>query len=185
VNAMATVNTKVRLRPFYTASTWATLFDGLRGDLAKRTITNAEAVALVREWRDVAHSSGPLWYQFAATAYGFAPPKRVALVNTAKQAAATYPMKDALLRWMGGIATELDARGDGQPPRIAPNKDTFADPVFFGDVRAKVHEDGAAKLSPAPRPPSPVKRNEGSSGLVVLALLAWVLLTPNRRPRGK
>ena len=169
-------------RPVYTASKWTTLLAGMRDTVGKRKMTNAEAVAFIREWRDVAQSGGPLWYQFAATAYGYAPPRRT-LVRTAAQAAKSYPMTPALWTWASSIATELDSRPDAQfPARIAVNKDTFMDPVWFGNVLSKIEEDGGIK-PPAPAKSQPAKQ-QGSGGLLILAVLAWMVLTPNRRSRG-
>jgi len=138
-------------RPVYTASRWSTLLDGMRATMTERApgapgppLTNAEAVAFIREWRDVSHASSSLWWQFAAVAYGWSPTSD-ALNTGAQQAGRWYAptLAPDLWRWAEGIASELDARADGQPPRIAVDKDTFADPVFFGNVRARLVEDGA------------------------------------------
>jgi len=137
-------------RPVYTASTWSTLWAGMHDTMASRApgvdappLTNAEAVAFIREWRDVSHSGSPLWFQFAAVAYGWNPQKRDTLTVNSKQAARWYPLVADLWQWARGIARELDERHDSQPPRIAVDRGTFTDPVFLGNVRARLMEDGA------------------------------------------
>lgn len=138
--------TRATWRPVYTASTWSTLLAGMRDTLAARrgAMTNAEAVAFIREWRDVAPGGAELWWQFAALAYGWSP-TRDKFATSMKQAQATYSptMQPELWQWAADIASELDARSDGQPPRIAVNKETFADLAFMSNVRARLKEDGA------------------------------------------
>lgn len=172
--------------PVYTASKWTTLLEGMR-DITRRkqALTNAEAASFIREWHNVSESNGPLWSQFAAAAYGYDPAGHRPLVRTAVQGSKPYPLTDAIWHWAGSIASELDTRAT-QPPRIAVDRDTFMDPVWFGKVLAEVKQDGGA------RAPTKTKRvvskrvapKHNSGELVLWALLAWMLLTPNRRTRG-
>lgn len=138
-------------RPVYTASTWSTLHRQMLATMSERAngapgpaMTNREAVAFIREWRDVSHAKSDLWWQFAAVAYGW-DPRRDELRTDSKQAERWYSpeLTADLWEWARGIARALDERNDGTPPRIAVNKDTFADPVFIGNVRARLLDDGA------------------------------------------
>lgn len=150
-----------RWRPVYTASTWATVWKQMHAALDERSrgarpgppMTNAEAAAFIREWRDVSHAESPLWWQFAAVAYGWQP-SRDELDQSAQQAARWYPpsLVEDLWKWARDIAAELDARNDGQPPRVAVDLDTFGDPVFFGGVRAQLMSDGARAAFKIPLP---------------------------------
>lgn len=187
-------------RPLYGSSTWTTLVEAMRLPLAnrKQPMTNAEAVALIREWRNVSESSGTLAYQFAAHAYGWDPPTSDKLVTNARQAARAYPSPDMLWRWVAGIATELDARNDAliregktpQPARIAVDRDSFTDPTFYGAVRSHLTSEGARAKIPARAParaPASGRRtvresdNNNSGLLVVLAVAWWVFATRKKR----
>lgn len=181
--------------PLYGASTWTTLVASMRVPLAarKQPMTNAEAVALIREWHGVSGSSSALAFQFAAHAYGWDPPSSDTLRTDAKQAARAYPSADMLWRWVGGIAAELDARNDAlvrdgkapQPARIAVDRDSFTDPTFYGAVRAYLTSEGArASVAPAKRMPvaKPAQANNGSGLLVVLAV-AWLMFSPRKNRR--
>ena len=127
----------------------------------------------------------PLWHQFAAQAYAWDPAKRDTFRTSAAQAAAAYPARETpdLWQWARNIAIELDARADGQPPRISLDMGTFADPVFQASVRAQLKQDGArivapmrtvpgAKPSPSTKVPWPL----------VLGVL-WLLTRKSRRGR--
>ena len=169
--------------PLYTGSTWATVANAMRAAIGNRKppLTNAEAVSLVREWSMVANGASTLAMQFAAAAYGWDPPKVDALRTDAKQATRSYSMTDALWRWVGGIADELDARGGGTA-HITVNRDTWSDPTFLGAVRAALVQDGAKApvVKPAPKP----KQSDSGSGLLVVVAIAWMVLSPGRT-RGR
>lgn len=112
-------------------------------------MTNAEAVAFIREWRDVSNSSR-LWAQFAAVAYGWEPDSDT-LNRSQKQAERAYRMTPEVFAWAQSIARELDERAD-VPPRISVNKDTFRDPTFYGAVREQLQQDGARANFKIPLP---------------------------------
>lgn len=149
------------LRPLYTASTWRTLwqavFDSFWSKPERRQkaddgtnapkLTNREAAALVREWHNVAPEGaerGEVWYQFVASAYGWDPPRRDYMRRDEAQASGWYPreLTKDLWSWAWTIALYADDIA-GQPPRFAPQLDSFEDPVFAGTVRACLLEDGA------------------------------------------
>jgi hypothetical protein len=182
--------------PLYGGSTWTTLAAAMRSPLAnrKQPMTNAEAVALIREWRNVSDSPATLAYQFAAHAYGWDPPTSDKLATGAKQAARAYPSPDMLWRWVGGIAAELDARNDAlvrdgkapQPARVAVDRDSFTDPTFYGAVRAYLTSEGARadvaqRKMPAAKPP---QANNGS-GLLVMLAVAWLMFSPRKKRRRR
>lgn len=137
---------QVAFAPVYTAKTWRELSTKMRSARGKKPpLTNSEAVALIDEWRLVARvDPAPVWYQLAAHAYGWDPPRVVAMANTSKQAARSYMLPAALWGWVDTVAADLDEhRGAGDPPpRISIDRDKFASPTFYGDVRARLAEDG-------------------------------------------
>lgn len=195
---------KTSWRPFYSASTWSTLWLQMHATMSERAsknarrssadvtappLTNAEAVAFVRVWRGATTSDGPLGYQFAARAYGWNPPTSDTLRTDAKQAAAAYPDVADLWKWAHGIAEELDARNLGVPASVAPNRDTFGDPTFYGDVRARLQGDGArAAVATGKREivvVAPKRESKSSAAWLLWVAAAWLLLSPKRRAPGR
>lgn len=170
----------VALAPIYSASRWTTLHEGIRDIFESRPITNAEAAAVIRAWRNIVGASGPLWYQFAAQAYGWHPPRRDALDTSKKRAAAAYPSQPQLFRWVEGIATELDERNDPREPRLLPDRGTFHDPVFVGDVRAHLLGDGA-RAPMVTTKKTPAKRRSSSMSPLWLLVAGWLLTSRRRR----
>jgi hypothetical protein len=124
----------------------------------KGRMSNAEAAAFIREWHNVArpeHEVGRVWYQFAAVAYGWDPPRRDYLRRDKAQGQAQYDevLTPELWTWANGIATALDKVDHLElqgPPRISLDSGTFEDPTFYGDVRAHLLEDGADALFKIP-----------------------------------
>lgn len=184
--------TRATWRPYYSATTWQALWAQMHATMADRTgrnatyppLSNAEAVQFVRVWRGATTSDGTLWYQLAAAAYGWDPPRATMRVD-AKQAAATYPLARELWDWSKGIAVELDARALPMPDAsLAPNKATFGDPTFYGEVRAHLLGDGAdpavitGQRALAPSAPP----QKGSAWLLWVAV-AWMMLSPKSRRR--
>lgn len=161
----ATVRT---FRPVYTASRWATVWRGMFTDLADRShnapgppMSNAEAVAFVRAWRDAGKRAGnrsPLWAQYAARAYGWSPPARTYLRRDDAQGAAAFPTVaaddiDAVDLWSYGkdIAGTLDT-ANVPDARIDVDSQSFRDPVFAGEVRAALQAEGFDAAFKVPLP---------------------------------
>jgi hypothetical protein len=146
--------------PMVSASMWRTVIAHLKSVAAKRgghaaspLITNAEVITLVMGWLVNATKAGfPLWYQFAAAAYGW-DPKRDTLDTSKKHAQAWAPdyLRDALWAELQRSADELDARERFGPRAVYLDGD-YADPVFQGEVRAALTADGAAAAFKIPLP---------------------------------
>lgn len=140
-----------------TGSTWDTvaksLYDRMRtarpqghsgdtfGTLAP-TLTNREAVSLLNEWRRAAGPLRfPLWYALAAPAYGW---HEQGDELSPYHAEDYYPADDAAIMWpwLLKLAPLLD--GEKVPtPRIAPDTDTYSDPIFTAELRAQLEHDGS------------------------------------------
>ncbi len=191
----ARAKTRATWRPFYAAPTWQALWAQMHATMADRTgrnapyppLTNAEAVQLIRVWRGATTTDGNLWYQLAAAAYGWNPPRVTALRVDATQAAATYTLARELWDWSKGIARELDERALPMPDAsLAPNKATFGDPTFYGEVRAHLLGDGAdpAVITKQRTLAPSVAPNKGSAWLLWVAV-AWMMLSPKRRSAGR
>lgn len=89
----------------------------------------------------------PLWYQFAATAYGWDPVKSDRLNTTVKQREATFDPAITADLWS---VTRQTARGldeGGEPARLEIERDTFDDPVFQAGVRAAIKADGGMRAA--------------------------------------
>lgn len=143
------------LPPVFTASTWATLVSSLWGrsprgmtadddGTAVPRWTSREAVAVVAGMRAMARLAGdpfPLWYQFAAVAYGWDPGG--SLDNSDSQADREYPAEAGAM--LGAefkrIAGELD-RARVAEPRVDLD-DVFGQATFQQTVGAALAQDGA------------------------------------------
>lgn len=176
------------LAPLVTASTWEAAWQSMHDAAGRRMktkdvprLTNAEAVALVRVWRGATTGESSLWSQFAAIAYGFKPPKQNKLRTDDVRARAWFPLAATadLWSWSGGIAKELDARGDQPPPSLAPNLDTFTDPVFHGQVLDELRKDGHERAS-VNVPRQQVEKRQGFPPWLLL-LGAWWFLKRGKR----
>lgn len=136
--------------------------------------TNREAVAVVMALRDLARGvpgGFPLWYQFAAVAYAWAPDEDQ-LWATAEQADAEYPPADSieLQSEAERIVAYLD-RVNHPDPRVELN-DAFGKASTLSDVSRALREDGAEPETsfkiPLPackgadgRPAKPVRGTDG------------------------
>lgn len=148
-----------RLPLVSTASQWITVFwsqwnaakarrgaaNSNDGTLAPR-VTNAEASALVRAWRAMSAMTDnrfPLWYQFAAIACGWTVARDKLNVSSA-YAAKLYPIDATAELWLAlqRIANRLDLL-QREDPRIELVAETRADPVWQGEIRRALREDGA------------------------------------------
>lgn len=152
--------------PLVTASTWATALDSLwerqksaRGldntpDGAPH-LTNAEAVALIRAWRGAVWnmagaSTFPLWYQFAAVAYGWNPPDADTFdVNGGDN---PYPAEINTLLWaaLRDVADAMDSTDS--PPRLEFDNTRFDDVDTVAGVRQQLQQDGAQAAFKIPLP---------------------------------
>lgn len=169
---MAGAKPRATLPPVITASRWGTAFDaawsrildahgsglpitpplprdqfGIPAPPAPR-LTNGEAIALIAGWHDAATHRFPLWYQYAAVAYGW-DPENDNLDTSPSQAAKAYMPDEVnaalwgeLFQVASALDGELDAAENMAKPRI--DLDTaFNDPVFAGKVAAQLKADGA------------------------------------------
>jgi hypothetical protein len=102
-------------------------------------------VQLIAAWRDAAGVNFPLWYQYAAVAFGWDPEGR-AFEQSKEQGASAYPDDVDASLWseLHRIAADLDAEHDAGEREDAPRLDlatSFQDPVFAGKVAAQLKED--------------------------------------------
>lgn len=127
------------------------------GDVIRLTMAMLAAIGAART-----RELFPLWYQYAAAAYGWSP-KRDRLTTTSAQRDAFYP--DVLLvefwKSLMSIARTLDA--EGVPSARLDLDGEFSDPVFQGEVRAALRDDGAKVAFVMPVPAC--KRPDGTIGV--------------------
>ncbi len=156
----------VTFPPFVTASRWSLLVDNLMlRVMAKRgpniapgaseakgdpPLTNGDVIKLTMAWlaaipRARVRQAFPLWHQFAAVAYGW-DPKSNRFTTTATQRAARYPdvLTSELWGAMFRAAGDLDDNGVANA-RIDLDGD-FADPVFQGEVKSALRDDGVVDV---------------------------------------
>lgn len=142
--------------PFITASSWATAYDAAWNAVKNARgfeyaddgtivpmITNGDAVTLVRAWSDAAtRSRFPLWYQFAAVAYGWSP-QRDQLDATNKQRDRLFPVELSKELWiaMMRLAGDLDDEAAASPKLITDWQ--WSDPVWLASLRTELQQDGA------------------------------------------
>lgn len=150
--------------PFITASKWQTANIALKLDAERRNglwplpeprppkLTNAEALKVIMAMYEAAGVNGfPLWYQYAAVAYGWSP-ERDRLDTSAKRAAAWYPedVTRELFLAMSGLALDLEVRAPSLPRW---NLDAeFSDPTIQGLVANALRQDGATVAWKIPLP---------------------------------
>lgn len=152
--------------PFITASSWGTVFQStwesvrashglghapdVNGTLYPK-LTNGEVVTLVMGIMEATRGKFPLWYQFAAAAYGWSP--SADKLNTSnRQRDAMYPASLAVDLWVAwlGVTSDLDVTAP-TAPRLALDG-SYSDGVFQGQVRAALREDGAQAHWKIPMP---------------------------------
>lgn len=156
---MAPQTDRFKLPPRITGSSWSNVAQAVRrtarteasGDdgVVAPVWSCREAAAIVAAWRTVARLTAdgfPLWYQFAASAYGWDPAEGK-LRQYDDQASALYPPEDA-----AALVSEIDriaaARDQAQVvvPRDQPALalvDVWNDPQFLDDIKAAMAGDGA------------------------------------------
>jgi len=148
---------RFQLPPVITSSSWVTLMQSLWSQSKRGTVqddagiavpawTNREAIAVVSGLRELARGAPgagfPLWYQFAAAAYGWRPDSGD-LDNSMAQADRIYPADDAveLNAELERIVTHLDLRMHPNP-RMAL-VDRFNSDTFLSELRTALAQDGA------------------------------------------
>lgn len=163
-----TVAARRTFPPVVTASAWPTAWLALREAAAKRNgmtedfrahaptsahpgmfdvahLTNADAVALIQAWLSAvpdARKRFPLWYQFAAIAYGWSV-ERDKLDTSAARGARLYPTAAAQELWRATSELSLALDAEGVPSPRLETDGRFDDLVFAGSVAAALREDGA------------------------------------------
>lgn len=150
------------LPPLITSSSWSTAWQSLweqsrrgmtrddEGTIAPAW-TNREAAAVVWATRRAAPDRFPLWYQFAAVAYGWQPDGDK-IDATQQQADRMYPA-DASVQLnleLQRIAADLDEAG-AEAPRLEL-ADVFEEPDRIRDVTAALRQDGARASFKIPLP---------------------------------
>jgi len=147
---------RFQLPPVITSSSWLTTMQSLWSQSKRGTVkddagievpawTNREAIAVIAAMRELAKgvpTGFPLWYQFAAVAYGWQP-RTEELDNSAAQADRIYPGDDAveLNAELERMVTHLDQRMHPNP-RIAL-VDMFDRSGFLDELRTALRQDGA------------------------------------------
>lgn len=171
------------LPPVVTGSTWSTVWGALSWERPSRGMvtdddgtiaprwTNREAIAVIAGVRAAAPAEFPLWYQFAAIAYGWNPDTSK-LDRTAAQADRDYDANAAvqLNLEIQRITQELDARRKADP-RIDLDEQSWSDVTFQAEVTKALREDGAHAQFKIPlpackdpktgKPARPVKGSDG------------------------
>lgn len=153
------------LPPLITGSTWQnTVAALLRGQGDSRglevdggdtapAMTNREALAIVSAMRAPAQrvTGFPLWYQFAALAYGWSPDVGE-LDGRSEQADTDYPVYAGamLSNELSRIAGELDAIG--APDARIDLPDVWAQPALMAEIGAALQDDGAQVSFKIPLP---------------------------------
>lgn len=156
---------RIALPPLVTASSWRSIVQsiwqqsaraGLETDDDGRTApawTNRQALSIVSGMRNAARpvTAWPLWYQFAAAAYGWDPSSNE-LDTTDGRADGAYPAGAAvqLVDELRRIAEQLDAVR--YPELRVELPDVWADPEIVADMSAALQGDGARVAFKIPLP---------------------------------
>lgn len=142
--------------PFVTASAWRTAYSAT-WDAARKArgveyaddgtivpaLTNGDAIALIRAWSDAATPQRfPLWYQFAAVAYGWSP-DRDRLLTSNKQRDELYPTEIGKELWLAmfRLSGDLDDELAASPKLITDW--AFDDAVYVAGLAGELKRDGA------------------------------------------
>lgn len=156
---MIGVAERFRLQPIVTASLWGTVWEsiwsGLQRDRGMQIdregttapkLTNREAIAIVAALRKESQRTTagfPLWYQFAAIAYGWDPDNdRLDISDTQRDRVYPADMAVELFLAVQKLTFELEKESPTDP-RLELDSGAFADNVFQGEVIAALHADGA------------------------------------------
>lgn len=156
---------RAALPPTITASSWRTIVQslwqqslrlGLETDddgNAAPAWSNRQAIAIITGVRNAARPvmQWPLWYQFAAAAYGWDPATNELDASDAR-ADGPYPAGAAvqLMTEIRRIAEQLDAVR--YPELRVDMTEEWADPSTIADVSSALHDDGAKIAFKVPLP---------------------------------
>jgi hypothetical protein len=182
-----------------TGSTWATVWEAAelapqrrRKPLASGAprLTNGEAVTLVMGWLDATSKPQfPLWYQYAAAAYGWDPTtgEMTALADDLYPASLSVELSKGTRE----LAARLDAEAI-KSPRLELAYG-FDDSTVRGAVAAELKDDGSiAKWRPelGAAIVKKKRRRRGASpgtglGAVLMLGAAWLMFDGNTRPRRR
>lgn len=143
------------------ASTWDALVLQVRERASARRgyvagakvpkLTNAEALQLVRAVSTaVSRARFPLWYQFAAVAFGWDPAVDV-LDTSAAQGERMYPPAALVELWAAVDGAANSANDDGPSPSLYFD-DSWGDALYAADVRRALRDDGASAAFRIPLP---------------------------------
>jgi hypothetical protein len=146
-----------------TASTWESVIAQASQRAANRRgyvagakvarLSNAEALQLVRAASiSLGRARMPLWYQFAAVAFGWDPATDT-LDTSAAQGAKLYPPDATVELWsaLGDAAEAAQADPDAARPSLYFD-DAWTDPLYAADVRVALQGDGATAAFKIPLP---------------------------------
>lgn len=129
-----------------------------RGQQAPQ-LSNADASDLVGAFHGADNIDAfPLWYQYAAVAYGWSPPDSDMLDASTARGANAYDADIAVALWLDlkRVATELDNSGSADARLIFDG--VYDDVVWLGEVRAALLQDGASATFKIPLPMCKDKR---------------------------
>lgn len=114
--------------------------------------TNREALAVVMALRKLAGAGFPLWYQFAAVAYGWSPDNDQ-LTARGGQADQWYPPEIAVL--LNGEIERITGELEAAPVRREPQldlEDLFDDKTVIAAITGALKQDGADAAFKIPLP---------------------------------
>lgn len=155
--------------PTYTASTWATLVQAT-GKAARNAngvatasdaasaeapqLTGRDVLAIVDAWRRAASpvpGAFPLWYQYAAAAYGWEQAGDALIVDDA-QASRPFAADYDVSLWLGlaEVARRLDDARVAEPTLHVV--DVWGDPAVIADVHRALADDGVRAQLKVPLP---------------------------------
>lgn len=132
---------RFRLPPSITSSKWVTAGKSA----TKSALTSREAAAVISAVRETVHSAAwPLWYQFAAVAYGW-DPATDALDTGGKQGDLPYAAMPELRAAVDGVMATLDQAGSARTPRLdlVDVFDSRAGEGFRAAIATALRQDGA------------------------------------------
>lgn len=147
------------------ASTWETVVQQAQDAASRRRgyvatdvarvpkLSNSEALQLIRAMTlAIGRPQFPLWYQFAAVAYGWDPTSDQ-LDTTSAHGDQLYPPDASVELWQA--VKDAGAAADSSASHPVPSlyfDDVWADPLYAADVRRALQEDGADAAFKIPLP---------------------------------
>lgn len=186
---------RFKLPKLVTATTWSNAYGALVDSARKARggdpprITNREALALIEATHALApmvKAGWPLWYQFAAVAYGW-DPKADRLDISRAQSDAPYDASALADLWlqMRDVYSALDGERADVPVRVDLSDDAWEDVISQGDIRTALAQDGAKArivnvphVDPATPAPAPARKPDQGNvvGLMLIVLGGlWLL----------